>query len=157
MWKLALVFTLLPVLEMVIFYYLGSSVGLLPTALLILGTGIIGAWLARREGLSVLTQVRDGMRQGAPAQTLVEGALIVAGGLLLITPGTLTDIMGFAAIIPYTRRRIAPVLIAWGAERFSLSGTIGGQPMGSPPRRRPANAPTEPVPPASSPFDHPLA
>ncbi len=157
MWKLALVFTLLPVLEMVIFYYLGSQVGLIPTALLILGTGILGAWLARREGLSVLTQVRDGLRQGAPAQTLVEGALIVAGGLLLITPGTLTDIAGFAFIIPYTRRRLAPVLIAWGAERFQLSGSIGGQAVGSPPSRPPASAPAEPLPPASSPFDHPLA
>jgi UPF0716 protein FxsA len=142
---------------MVIFYYLGSRVGLVPTALLILGTGLLGAWLTRREGLAVLTQVRDGMRQGAPAQTLVEGALIVAGGLLLITPGTLTDLIGFAAIIPYTRRRLAPVLIAWGAERFQLSGSFTAPPTGSPPRRPPASAPAEPLPPASSPFDHPLA
>ena len=155
MWKLILVFTLLPVAEMVIFYQLGTRVGIVPTAALILVTGVLGGWLAKREGLSVLTQVRDGLRSGIPpAQTLVEGALIVAGGLLLITPGTITDIIGFAAIIPPTRRIMAPYVLAAIASRIDLRVGSNARPRSAPPRSR-ATAPAVEEP-DDSPFDHPI-
>ena len=154
MWKLVLVFTLLPVLEMVIFYQLGTRVGIIPTAILILVTGVFGAWLARREGISVLTQVTEGMRQGIPpAQTLVEGALIVGGGLLLITPGTLTDIMGFSAILPPTRRLLAPIVLNTITSRISLR--VGSNSPPHAPNRPPPPEPHD-GPPKRSPFDHPI-
>ena len=72
--------------------------------MLVLGTGLLGAALARREGWRTMQQIQWRMQQGeTPTSELIDGTLILAAGLLLITPGILTDIVGFAVLLPFTR------------------------------------------------------
>ncbi len=119
MWKLILLFTLLPFVELTLLLTMGSQLGVVPTLLLVLFTGVAGGFMAKREGLSVLRQLSESVQQGIPpANKIAEGGLVVAGGLLLLTPGVLTDIAGFAFIIGPTRRAIAPYVLRWVIRRF---------------------------------------
>jgi len=87
---------------------LGARIGPMPTIGLIVLTGILGATLARQQGLSTLAKIQNELKQGrAPTQELVEGAMIVVGGLVLLTPGILTDIFGFAMLVPGIRKSLA--------------------------------------------------
>ena len=71
---------------------------------IVLGTGFLGAYLARLEGLNTLLRVREAALEGrSPTDDLLDGALIVAAGLVLITPGFLTDLTGFLLLFPLTR------------------------------------------------------
>jgi len=70
-------------------------------------TGILGAFMARNRGLATLSRIRSNFERGIiPSNELFHGALILAGGLLLLTPGVITDIVGFAVLVPQTRRLI---------------------------------------------------
>ncbi len=112
--RLILLFTLLPALELYLLLQLGAWIGPLPTFLLVLFTGTAGAWLAKREGLTVLLTLREELHRGIPPTVrLAEGLLVFIGGTLLITPGILTDFAGFTLIFPVTRRWLAPRLVAW--------------------------------------------
>ncbi|MGB2799932.1 MAG: FxsA family protein [Dehalococcoidia bacterium] len=105
LWKLMLLFIITPLVELAILVYLGTVIGVLYTVLIVVVTGMIGAILARHQGLATLSRIRNSMEQGIiPSNELFEGALILAGGLLLLTPGIITDIIGFAVLIPQTRR-----------------------------------------------------
>ncbi|MBK9648534.1 MAG: FxsA family protein [Deltaproteobacteria bacterium] len=88
MWKLFLVFTLIPAVEMILLLKLAEIMGAWETVGLILVTGLVGATLAKREGLTVLRQLAAEASQGLPpADRLVEGLMVLIGGVLLITPG----------------------------------------------------------------------
>jgi UPF0716 protein FxsA len=158
MWKLVLLFTVLPALELYLLLQLGSLLGPLPTVGIILGTGVLGGWLAKREGLAVLRRLFEQLGGGLPpAVSLVEGGLVVAGGLLLVTPGVITDLTGFALIFPPTRRWIAPRVLAWLKRRFvvevgGFGGNVGGFSFTAGTPRRP---PADPEPDLSRHFDHP--
>jgi UPF0716 protein FxsA len=148
MWKLVLLFTVVPALELYLLLRIGAWLGPLPTVALILGTGLLGGWMAKREGLSVLRGLMEGLRGGLPpAVALMEGALVVVGGLLLVTPGVLTDLAGFAFILGPTRRRLAPVALRWLARRFQVELSVGA-PRAAPPAQPPA--------PSARHFDHPV-
>ena len=106
--RLLLLFVFLPMIELYLLIMLGARIGPMPTIGLIVLTGVIGATLARQQGLSTLAKIQNELKQGrAPTQELVEGAMIVVGGLVLLTPGILTDIFGFAMMIPGFRRSLA--------------------------------------------------
>ena len=157
MTRLFLLFTLIPAIELYLLVRIGSLFGAEVAVALVLFTGVVGAWLARREGVAVLTALQADLARGIPpAGRLVEGAMVLAGGILLITPGVLTDLTGIALLLPPVRRWLAPRVIAaladWGARhatvvQFGTVGADGGSVFqGSPPRdARP------------SPFDHPVA
>jgi len=105
--RLAVVFVVLPVLELVILIRLGATVGLWPTLGLVLVTGAAGAALARAEGLKVVLQLQRELAAGrTPAQSVLDGASILLGGVLLLTPGLLTDVAALALLVPWTRRWI---------------------------------------------------
>ena len=105
--RLLLLFVLVPVAELALLVELGRRVGTPATIGLIVLTGVLGAWLARRQGLGVLRSVRAEMAGGrVPAGTLVDGALIVVAGAVLMTPGVLTDALGFFLLVPAGRRLI---------------------------------------------------
>ena len=105
--RLLLLFTLIPVLELALLIEIGQHLGVLPTVALVLATGALGAALARREGIHAFRRLRDNLGQGAfPGEEIFDGVLILAGGLLLLTPGILTDLLGFAALVPFTRHLI---------------------------------------------------
>ena len=106
--RLLLLFVFLPMIELYLLIVLGSRIGPMPTIGLIVLTGIIGATLARQQGLSTLARIQNELKQGrAPTQELVEGAMILVGGLVLLTPGILTDIFGFAMMVPGIRKSLA--------------------------------------------------
>lgn len=167
---LLLVFVVLPLVEVTLLLWMGSWVGPLPTFLLVLLTGVLGGSMARREGLAVLRRIVEASSRGVPpGDQLVEGALIAAGGLLLVTPGVLTDLAGLAMVLPPTRRRLAPAVLRALHRALPESSVVVGADgvfttfgSGPPPdaRGRPAGTrpPTRATPPGqASPFDHPVA
>jgi UPF0716 protein FxsA len=111
---LFIAFVTVPFAELWLLLHLGSVVGAGPTFGLVILTGAVGAWLARREGYRTLLAIQNEMAKGAlPAGELVDGMIIFMGGALLLTPGILTDALGFAMIIPFTRFLIRRSLVAW--------------------------------------------
>lgn len=155
MWKLVVLFTVLPALELYLLLQIGSAFGALETVLLIVVTGIVGGWLAKREGLRVLSNLTEQLGQGLPPATkLVEGALVVAGGLLLVTPGVITDLAGFAFILAPTRRLLAPVVLRSLTKRFAGSVQVGGSFAGGAPPPT-AESPFSGAP-NSGPAPHPI-
>lgn len=105
--RLMLLFILIPLIELAILVYLGTIIGALYTVLIVVATGILGAVMSRHQGLAALSRIRSNINSGImPANELFDGALILAGGLLLLTPGIITDIVGFAVLVPQTRRII---------------------------------------------------
>lgn len=113
--RLLILFTAVPLLELMILIELGKAVGLAPTIGIVLLTGAIGAWAARTQGFYVLSRIQNEMaQQRLPATQLVDGAMILAGGLLLITPGLLTDFTGFALMVPAVRA----IIRGWLMKKF---------------------------------------
>lgn len=105
--RLALLFVIVPLLELALLIEIGQVVGFLPTMALVVFTGITGAWLARVEGLRTLWKLRDDLARGQlPGQAIMDGMSILVGGALLLTPGILTDLVGFSLLLPPTRHAI---------------------------------------------------
>lgn len=122
--RLFVLFVLVPVLELVLLIQLGRVVGVVPTVGLVLLTGAVGAWLARQEGLRVLFKFQNELASGRlPAQSVFDGICILVGGALLLTPGVLTDFVGFALLLPPSRRWLQK-WIRRGLERRIEEGTV---------------------------------
>jgi UPF0716 protein FxsA len=112
--KLLLCFVFVPVLELYILIEAGRIIGLVPTIGLIMMTGVAGAWLARSQGVEILRRIQEETSRGQmPATTLIDGALILVGGLLLLTPGFFTDALGFSFLVPMTRDLWRKGLSSW--------------------------------------------
>lgn len=106
-WLLVL-FVVVPLIELYLLLFIGSQIGFWPTVGIVLVTGILGASLAKREGLRVWHSYREALSQGRlPDEGIVGGLLVLLGGALLVTPGMLTDVVGFLLLLPQTRRFFA--------------------------------------------------
>ncbi len=106
--RMLFLFILIPIAELYLLIMLGARIGFLPTLGLIVFTGILGASLARQQGLSTLAKIQNELRHGRPpTDKLIEGALIVVGGIVLLTPGIITDLFGFALMVPNFRKSLA--------------------------------------------------
>ena len=106
-WYFFLLFTILPALELAVLIKVGTHIGVLNTLLLLFLTGIAGAALARMQGFYVLNQIQENLNRGImPSSELLDGVMILAGGILLLTPGLITDTFGFLLLIPWTRTLI---------------------------------------------------
>jgi UPF0716 protein FxsA len=104
MFILFLILIIMPIIEMWLLISIGSQIGAGTTILMVIFTGVTGAWLAKKEGLRALTSIQKQLNQGVmPAQEMIAGLLIFAGGILLLTPGFITDAIGFSFIFPGTR------------------------------------------------------
>ena len=111
MGRLLLLFVALPAIELALLIELGSRLGVLHTLGLIALTGVVGASLARSQGLSLIRDVQERLAAGeVPAEHLVDGVLILVAGAMLLTPGVLTDAAGFALLTPSVRRWVKRVL-----------------------------------------------
>jgi UPF0716 protein FxsA len=105
--RLALLFVVVPIVELMLLIQLGQVVGLAPTLLLVIATGVTGAWLARTEGMRVFFRFQRELASGRlPGQALLDGLSVLVGGAFLLTPGVLTDFVGFSLLLPVTRRWI---------------------------------------------------
>jgi UPF0716 protein FxsA len=103
--RLALLFTLVPLVELVILIRIGQAISLGPTLAIIILTGVVGATLAKHQGLRTLSNIQTELTQGrVPTADLVDGLMILVAGALLITPGVLTDAVGFVLLVPLSRR-----------------------------------------------------
>lgn len=111
MGRLLLLFILVPIAELALLVEMGKRVGFPATLGLIIFTGVLGAWLARQQGLGVLSKIRLELDQGRlPTGHLVDGALILVAGAVLMTPGILTDALGFFCLIPPGRKLLKDYL-----------------------------------------------
>ncbi|WP_439135015.1 FxsA family protein [Pseudomaricurvus sp.] len=100
-----LLFIVVPVVEMWVLIQVGAEIGALPTIALVLLTAMIGLALLRKQGASALLRANQRMESGQlPAEEMVEGIFLAVGGALLLTPGFVTDALGFACLIPGLRQ-----------------------------------------------------
>ncbi len=128
--RLTLLFVVVPLLELVLLVRLGAVVGLWPTLGLVFATGIVGAALTRAEGLRVVLQLQRELAEGRPpARPLLDGMSLLVGGVLLLTPGILTDVAALALLLPPSRRWIQRRGLAW-LERQARSGALNVTVMG---------------------------
>jgi len=105
--RLLAVFIVIPLIELIILVKVGSYIGLWPTILIVVLTGIVGAALARYQGFIIINKIRSDVSSGrVPARELIDGLLVLIGGIVLLTPGFITDICGFFLLIPFTRNLI---------------------------------------------------
>jgi UPF0716 protein FxsA len=125
---LLLLFLLVPLIEIYLLIKIGGVIGAFPTVVLVVLTAVIGAALARYQGLATLQRLQATMARGeAPAIEMFEGVLLLVGALLLLTPGFATDLLGFACLIPQLRRALA---IRW---LQSMTLVTPGSPPGKSP------------------------
>jgi len=114
--RLLLLFIGLPLLEIVILVKLGEVIGFWPTIGLVVVTGVLGASLAKAQGFLVYNRIQNELAAGRiPTGELVDGLLILIGGIVLLTPGLLTDLFGFALLIPPVRA----LFKKWLRQKFS--------------------------------------
>ncbi len=105
--KLFLTFTIIPILEIYLMIEIGSIFGVLTPITLVIITGFLGAFLARIQGLQTFFRIQESLSEGRmPRGELLDALLIVIAGLVLLTPGFLTDSVGFLLLIPLTRNSI---------------------------------------------------
>ena len=139
--RLFLLFVAVPLLELALLIEVGQRIGLFPTIAIVVATGAIGAALARAQGVRAVQTLQAEIARGeAPAQAIVDGVAVLIGGLLLLTPGILTDLFGFALLIPWTRSRMTRAVqarIQQGIRRGTSNVTFmsfgGGMPPGAGP------------------------
>ncbi len=102
--KLFFAFTLIPALEIFLFIEIGKSIGTLNTFVLVILSGMAGAWLAKIQGLETMMRVRRNLDNGImPAEELIDALIIFAAGIVLLTPGFFTDIVGLSLLFPPSR------------------------------------------------------
>jgi len=118
--KLFLLFTVIPAMELWLIIKVGSSIGAMPTLALLILSGFIGAYCARMQGLSVIRRFSESVSKGeAPAETLLDGLLVVIGGVMMITPGFITDAVGLILVTPAGRKIVKPFVAAWLKKRIT--------------------------------------
>lgn len=133
-------FIVLPIVEMVILIKVGGIIGALNTIGLVLLTAIVGAALLRQQGLATLFKANQRLNSGElPAREVAEGLILAVGGALLLTPGFVTDTIGFLCLLPWTRQWLAGMalkrMVVASSSQSSFTFTAGGQnPFG---QRRP--------------------
>jgi UPF0716 protein FxsA len=113
------------VVEIYVLIQIGEVIGVWWTVLLLIADGLLGSWLMKREGtraLRALQQALDARRM--PARELADGALILVGGTLLLTPGFVTDIAGLICVLPFTRPLVRGVVVRFLTRKF-LAGAAG--------------------------------
>lgn len=102
-------FITVPLLELLVIIELGSRLGYDVTIMVLLLISVAGAALAKRQGYAVVARIQDELRFGKmPGDSLIDGAMILAGALLLLTPGYITDMIGLLLLLPPVRRVVRP-------------------------------------------------
>ncbi len=143
-WVLALLFVVLPMVEIYLLIQVGQVIGALWTVLLLIAAGFLGSFLVKQEGSRAWRALQQALAEHRmPARELADAALILVGGTLLLTPGFLSDVVGLFCIVPVTRplarrvltRFVSRKLLAGATTSFGTSGPFGQD--GGRTRRRP--------------------
>ncbi len=106
--------------ELYLLLKIGGAIGALPTLVLIIATAVLGAALLKHQGLATWQRLKQTLAQGdIPALEIAEGSILLVGGVLLLTPGFLTDILGLFCLLPFTRRKLAQYLLDHRSQIFA--------------------------------------
>lgn len=109
-WLVTLII-IVPALEIGLLLFSGRTLGVMATIFLIILTGVLGAYLAKRQGLETIRRVQEELRHGAiPGNAILDGLCILVGGVVLLTPGFITDTIGFLLLFPNTRNMLKPII-----------------------------------------------
>ena len=119
-------FILVPLAELYVIFKIGDAIGWLPTIALLAIDSVLGWWLLKSQGRTVWLRFQETMQSGRiPHREVLDGALVIFGGAFLLTPGFLTDILGFLLLIPPTRAVFRRLLIRRGGRMFGISVATG--------------------------------
>jgi len=122
--RLLILLIVVPVVELYILIEIGQQIGAFTTIGIIVLTGIIGAYLVKNQGFMVLKKIQYDLNQNIlPGDSLLQGIIILAGGIFLLTPGFITDIIGFIFLIPISREIVKKYLLIWLKRKID-SGNI---------------------------------
>jgi UPF0716 protein FxsA len=156
---LIILFIVVPILELYVIIQVGQAIGVVPTLILLLADALLGSWLLKHEGRGAWRRFNEALAaRRFPGTEVADGALIIVGGTLLLTPGFLTDILGLFLLLPPTRAITRRLLKRLTIGRFAVVGMSGagpspfGRPPGTGDPRRPSrdydlDATAEEVPP----------
>ena len=104
---LFIVFLVVPIVELWVIIQVGQEIGVLPTIALLIAVSVAGTWLLRHQGLATWRRLQTALAEGRmPGDEVIDGALILFGGALLLTPGFLTDVLGLVLLVPLTRSAV---------------------------------------------------
>jgi UPF0716 protein FxsA len=132
---LVLLFLVAPLVELAVIVQVAGAVGVLNTIGLLIAVSLVGAWLAKREGLITLRRIQLALGRGEiPSREVADGALILMAGALMIAPGFISDVVALLLLFPPTRAVIRPVVVRSlakrGRARVTVMGTRGPPPRG---------------------------
>jgi UPF0716 protein FxsA len=123
--KLFIIFAVVPVLELYVLIKVGKLIGAWETVAILLAVSFAGAWLVRHQGFAIISRIQGELAAGRiPAAELLDGLLVLVGGILLLTPGFITDFLGLFFIIPAGRFLLKQYLRRWLENRLSRGGVI---------------------------------
>lgn len=129
---LSVAFVIVPIAEIVIILQASEVIGGWPTVALLIVEMLLGGWIVRREGRRAWRALSEALLRGAmPDRELADAALVLVGGTLLLTPGFLTDVVGFVFVLPPTRPLVRRLLTMYVARRVQVAHTRLGTPFGS--------------------------
>ncbi|VAX19883.1 hypothetical protein MNBD_NITROSPINAE02-758 [hydrothermal vent metagenome] len=144
--RLFLLFTIVPLVELAILIKIGSIFGVWHTVFVVIITGVIGAYLARNQGIRVMAELNTTFARGQmPTDPLIEGGLVLLSAAFLVTPGVLTDGAGFILVIPQTRKIVRDWLKKYWSRKMKESASTSGAAWTTytytsfPPGRKPEN------------------
>jgi UPF0716 protein FxsA len=107
-----LIFILVPVAELGVLLFSGQTIGVWPTLILLIVTGLLGSYLAKKQGINTIRKVQEQIQFGrVPGNEILDGLCVLLGGILLLSPGFLTDILGLVLLLPFTRTLIKPFIL----------------------------------------------
>lgn len=125
---LFVVFIIVPIIELWVIIQIGSAIGVLPTIALLIVDSLLGAALMRSQGRSAWSRFNRTLAEGRiPGREVLDGALVIFGGALLLTPGFVTDFLGLFLLLPPTRAVVRKVLVARFGGRVVTTATTGAQ------------------------------
>ncbi|MBZ3762851.1 FxsA family protein [Bacillus cereus] len=123
-WLLFL-FILIPAIEITVLIGSSHVIGLWSTFAMIVFTGVVGVYLAKRQGFKVLGEIQSKLNRGEmPGEAVLDGIFVFVGGILLVLPGYVTDVLGFICVIPITRDLLKPLVMKWMEWKFRKNSTI---------------------------------
>ena len=116
---------LIPAIEITVLIGSSHVIGLWSTFAMIVFTGVVGVYLAKRQGFKVLREIQFRLNRGEmPGGAVLDGIFIFVGGILLVLPGYVTDVMGFIFVVPFTRALLKPLVMKWMEWKFRKRSTI---------------------------------
>jgi len=130
---LLILFIAMPIIEIAVLLKVGSALGIITTLAIVILTAILGTFMLRQQGLATMNRARQRLGSGEmPAEQLFEGIVLMIGGVLLLTPGFVTDAFGFACLFPVSRKWLAGKIAARSLRFVSVGGMSGASGAANP-------------------------